>query len=112
MLIASLLMFWPYRYGQFMLPKTRRNRLSGGIGIAYFTHVVPCWMMEFSVVWTYGWFTTLQGVSFICLTLTWALETVYIWAAYMWFMAGFMNNRYGNTKFGRGIFGRKQPNQT
>lgn len=101
-LLASVFMFWPYRFGSFMLNKTRRNRLVAGCIIVYFIHVMPCWMMEFSVVWTYGWFSVLQGTSFLFLTLTWSLETLFVWLAYAWNMSGFMHNQYANTKFGRG----------
>ena len=100
--VGSVLMFWPYRYGCYMLPKRRRNKIFAGVAVTYFTHVLPCWMIEFSIVWSYGWFELLQGVSFILLTVTWILETVAVWHAYTWHMAGFMQIHYDNTLFGRG----------
>lgn len=102
MMISSVLIFWPYRYGAFMLGKTRRNRLSLGSILVYFAHIMPCWIIEFSIVWNHGWFSVLQGSSFILLTMSFIVETLVVWFAYMWFMAGFMQSSYGNTVFGRG----------
>lgn len=105
--VASVFIYWPYRYGSYMLRKRRRNLLMLGSIIVYFIHVLPCWMIEFSIVWSYGWFTLIQSVSFLFLTISWILETVGVWIAYMWHMAGFMNNNYGKTPFGLGLVGAK-----
>lgn len=100
--VASVLIFWPYRYGAYLLPHSRRNRMLAGIAVVYFLHVLPCWMMEFAVVWVYGWFTLLQGTSFILLIITWIIETVIVWLGYIWHMSGFINRNYGHTRFGQG----------
>jgi hypothetical protein len=102
LLISAVLIFWPYRFGAFMLGKTRRNRLVLGAILVYFTHILPCWMIEFSIVWNYGWFTVVQGTSFILLTMSFIVETLVVWLGYVWQMAGFMQQNYGNTVFGRG----------
>ena len=102
LLVASVLIYWPYRFGAYMLPKTRRNKLMLGAAIIYFFHVLPLWFVEFTIVWNYGWHTLIQSVSFLFLTFSWVVETLGVWYAYMWHMAGFMNKNYGNTKFGRG----------
>lgn len=85
-----------------MLGKTRRNRLAAGMVIIYFLHVMPCWMIEFSVVWNFGWFSILQGTSFIMLTMSFIVESLLVWISYVWQMAGFMQVNYSNTVFGRG----------
>ena len=102
LIIASVLMFWPYRFGSFMLPKSRRNRLLLGTAIVYTFHVLPCWVIEFSIVWNYGWFAIIQAVSFIYLTSLFILESITVWIAYIWHLSGFTQNNYGNTLFGRG----------
>ena len=102
LLFASVLIYWPYRYGNFMLRKNRRNRLMLGSVIVYFIHVLPLWIIEFNIVWNYGWLTLMQGVAFIFLTVSWILETMGVWYAYMWHMSGFMHKNYANTRFGKG----------
>lgn len=100
--LASVFMFWPYRFGNYMLPKSRRNKLFLGAFLVYFVHVLPCWIVEFSIVWNYGWHTVIQAVSFVYLTVSWIIETLSVWYGYTWHMAGFMNANYGMTRFGRG----------
>lgn len=102
LVLSSVLVYWPYRYGAFMLGKSRRNRLSLGSILVYFAHILPCWMIEFAVIWNHGWFSILQGASFILLSMSFIVETFVVWFAYMWFMAGFMQVSYGDTVFGRG----------
>jgi hypothetical protein len=100
--VASVVIYWPYRYGQLMLDKHKRNRLMFGTALVYFLHTLPLWIIEFDIVWSYGWFSVIQGVSFIFTTISWVLETLGVWYAYMWHMSSFMHNNYANTWFGRG----------
>ena len=100
--VASVLVYWPYKYHSSMLPKNRRNRLMLGSAVVYFTHVLPIWIVEFNILWTFGWLTTMQGVAFVFITISWIVETMGVWYAYMWHMSGFLNKNYGNTVFGRG----------
>jgi hypothetical protein len=102
LLVSSVLIYWPYRYGAYMLPKSRRNKMMLGLAIIYFFHVLPLWMVEFSIVWSYGWFVLIQSVSFVFLTISWCVETVGVWYAYIWHMSGFMNRNYGTTVLGIG----------
>lgn len=102
LILSAVFIFWPYRFGAFMLGKTRRNRLALGSILVYFSHILPCWMIEFAVVWNHGWFSVLQGTSFVLLTMSFIVETVVVWVSYIWHMAGFMQANYGNTVFGRG----------
>eukprot|EP00658_Telonema_sp_P-2_P060915 TRINITY_DN49697_c0_g1_i1.p1 TRINITY_DN49697_c0_g1~~TRINITY_DN49697_c0_g1_i1.p1 ORF type:complete len:171 (+),score=25.97 TRINITY_DN49697_c0_g1_i1:335-847(+) len=99
---GSLLMFWPYRYGAFMLPKNRRNKLMMGVAVSYFSHILPIWLMEFVVIWNFGWFNLIQGASFVLLTMTWSLETLGVWYMYVWQLSGYLDRHYGRTKFGQG----------
>lgn len=73
-----------------------------GSVLVYFVHVLPCWIIEFGIVWDSGWHTTLQSLSFMFLTISWIFETLAVWYGYMWHMAGFMQRYYSNTIFGRG----------
>lgn len=100
--VASVLIYWPYRYGQLMLGKHRRNRLMLGTALVYFLHVLPLWIVEFNILWTYGWIALVQGVAFIFITISWIIETLGVWYAYMWHMSSFINRNYGDTIFGRG----------
>lgn len=102
LLAASVIIYWPYRYGALMLAKHRRNRLMMGTAMIYFLHVLPLWIIEFNILWTYGWLALVQGVAFIFLTISWIIETLGVWYAYMWHMSGFMHKNYANTLFGRG----------
>ena len=99
---GSLLMFWPYRYGAFMLPKNRRNKMMIGVALSFFSHVLPLWIMDFSVIWLYGWFSLIQGASFILLTITWGLEMIGVWYMYTWQLSGYLDRHYGKSAFGQG----------
>ena len=100
--VASVAIYWPYRYGQLMLTKHRRNSLMFGTALVYFLHVLPLWIVEFNILWSYGWITIMQGVAFIFITISWIFETLGVWYAYMWHMSSFLHKNYGNTRFGRG----------
>lgn len=101
-LVASVIIYWPYRYGEMMLAKHRRNRLFIGTALIYFFHVLPIWIIEFSIAWNYGWLSLVQGVAIVFVTISWVLETLGVWYSYMWYMSSFMHNNYANTAFGRG----------
>lgn len=101
-LLGSVLMFWPYRYGAFMLPRNRRNKLLYGVSVSYFSHVLPLWIIELIIIWNYGWFVMIQSISFILLTMTCILETIAVWHFYIWHMSGYIHRTYGGTRFGLG----------
>jgi hypothetical protein len=94
-LFASVLIYWPYRYGSFMLDKNKRNRLMIGSALVYFFHVLPLWVIEFDILWSYGWMSEVQGVSFCFLSVSWIIETLGVWYAYIWHMSGYMNKNHG-----------------
>ncbi len=100
--VASVLIYWPYKYHASMLPKNRRNRLMLGSVLVYFTHVLPIWIIEFGILWTYGWLTLMQGIAFIFITVSWIVETLGVWYGYIWYASGFLQKNYGDTVFGRG----------
>ena len=102
LMVSSVFIYWPYRFGAYMLPKTRRNKLMTGLFIIYFLHVLPLWIVEFGIIWNYGWHTLLQSVCFVFLTISWVLETLGVWYGYAWHMAGFFQKNYGNSALGRG----------
>ena len=102
MFVASSIIYWPYRYGQLMLAKHRRNRIMAGTALVYFMHVLPLWIAEFTILWSYGWISLIQGVAFIYTTISWVIESLGVWYAYMWHVSSFLNKNYGDTPFGRG----------
>lgn len=99
-LVGSLFMYASYRWAAFLREKSRRNRMLSGAAIAYLTHILPLWIMEFGIVWSYGWMTLLQGVHFVFLSVLWVVETLVVWLAYTWHGSGLLHEKYGNTMFG------------
>jgi hypothetical protein len=99
-LIGSLYMYGSYRWAAFLREKSRRNRLLTGIAVSYITHILPLWIMEFGIVWTYGWMTLLQGTHFVFLSIIWFAETLLVWLSFAWHGAGLLHEKYGDTMFG------------
>ena len=99
-LIGSLYMFASYRWSSFLREKSRRNRVLSGAAIAYMSHILPLWIMEFGFVWTYGWMTLLQAVHFVFLSMIWIVETLIVWLGYTWHASGLLHEKYGDTMFG------------
>jgi hypothetical protein len=99
-LIGSLYMYAAYRWAAFLREKSRRNRMLSGAAIAYLSHILPLWIIEFSIIWEYGWMTLLQGAHFVFLSMIWICETLLVWLAYTWHASGFLHQKYGSTMFG------------
>ena len=96
LLISAVFMFWPYRYGHCMLVSKRRDRFTTGIFIVYFLRDLPCWIIEFQVIWKHGFMSEIQGISFIVATITFAFATFVVWFKYTWRMAKYFQEMYGH----------------
>jgi hypothetical protein len=99
-LFGSLYLYASYRWAAFLREKSRRNRVLSGVAIVYLSHVLPLWIMEFGIIWTYGWMSLLQSAHFVFLSVIWILETLTVWLAYTWHGAGLLHEKYGSTMFG------------
>eukprot|EP00760_Papus_ankaliazontas_P028824 PhM_4_TR4004/c0_g3_i1/m.102906 len=98
--ISSVFMFWPYRYGHCMLAKRRRQRISIGVLFVYFFRDSPCWFIELYVLWTHGFVSEIQGISFMLTAITWSIGTLIVWYRYMWTMAKYFQSIYGDEDAG------------
>ena len=96
LVIGSPFLFWPYHYGPQMPPRTRRNCVFLCLAIVYFSHDFPLWLMEFYMVWQYGWINKLQGISLFLLTFTTAFGTFGVWLGYAWKMSKLCHKYFGS----------------
>lgn len=101
-LFASPFMFLPYRYGQQMSPRDRRNSMIACMGAVFLLHDFPLWLMEFWMVWEWGWIHVLQGVSVILLTFTTAFGFFGVWLGYAWKMSKVLQTQFGSAAFNVG----------
>ena len=93
--LASPFLFWPYRYGRQMKPRSIRNAIISCIVIVFFTHDFPLWLIEFWMVWQFGWIYEVQGISIILLTITTAWGTFCVWLAYSWKLSKLLQVQFG-----------------
>jgi hypothetical protein len=98
-LFASPFMFLPYRYGQRMSPRERRNSTIVCIVQVFVLHDFPLWLMEFWMVWQWGWIHELQGISIILLTSTTAVGFFGVWLGYPWKMSKVLQTYFGSAAF-------------
>eukprot|EP01061_Rhynchopus_euleeides_P032806 TRINITY_DN54608_c0_g1_i1.p1 TRINITY_DN54608_c0_g1~~TRINITY_DN54608_c0_g1_i1.p1 ORF type:complete len:186 (+),score=55.21 TRINITY_DN54608_c0_g1_i1:193-750(+) len=96
--IGSVLMFWPYRYYHQMLASSRRNRIMAGVYTIFLSRDLPCWLMEFWVVWKHGWIHVLQGVSVLLTTVSFGLGLVMCWLIYTWKLAKYLEHQFGSSE--------------
>ena len=98
-IVASPCIFFPYYYGRDLEYKVRRNFTVMGIGISWLVHDMPLWFIEFNVVWNYGWVHLLQGVSFLLISIAFAIGFFAVWLGYTWKMSKFLQNQFGGSDF-------------
>lgn len=101
-LVASPFMFLPYRYGERMTPRDRRNSMIICIFAVFLLHDFPLWMMEFWIVWQWGWIHVLQGVSIVLLTCTTAFGFFGVWLGYAWKVSKVLQTHFGSAAFNVG----------
>ena len=94
-LIASPFLFWSYRYSNQMPPKTRRNCFFFAVGVAFLTHDFPLWLMEFWMVWQFGWMHVIQGMSIFLLTFTTLVGLFSVWLGYAWKLSRQLQHYFG-----------------
>lgn len=104
-IVASPFLYWPYKYGPQMPPRTRRNCIFFSMSVVFFLHDFPLWCMEFWMVWQYGWITILQGISIVVLTFTTALGTFGVWLGYAWKMSKILQRYFGSSSVSGGNLG-------
>ena len=93
---ASACWMQVYRFGHEMLPNERRRRITLGFALIYFPHILPCWIVEAYLVHLHGFLCNTQCLCFIISTVTWITFSMCIWLSYTWFMARFLNFRFGD----------------
>lgn len=93
--IGSPFIFWPYRYGQQMTAKSRRNCIFFGVASAWLTHDFPLWLIEFWIAWQYGFLFELQGICLMVLSISTAVGAFTVWLGYAWKMAKACQRYYG-----------------
>ena len=98
-IFASPFLFWPYRYGKQMPARVRRNCVFLCLVIVFFTHDFPLWLMEFFMVWRYGWIHVLQGVSLLVLTWTTAIGLFGVWLGYTWKVSKLLQRQFGSSNY-------------
>eukprot|EP01059_Diplonema_ambulator_P035212 TRINITY_DN8206_c0_g1_i1.p1 TRINITY_DN8206_c0_g1~~TRINITY_DN8206_c0_g1_i1.p1 ORF type:complete len:187 (+),score=15.08 TRINITY_DN8206_c0_g1_i1:39-599(+) len=96
--IGSVLMFWPYRYYHQMLASSRRNRIMAGVYTIFFSRDLPCWFMEFWVLWKYGWIHILQGISVLLTTCSFGFGLIMCWLIYTWKLAKYLEQHFGSSQ--------------
>jgi hypothetical protein len=97
--VGSPFMFMPYRYGLQMTPRGRRNNAILCMVIVFVLHDFPLWLMEFWMVWAWGWIHVLQGVSVVILTGTTAFGFFGVWLGYAWKMSKLLQEKFGSAAF-------------
>jgi hypothetical protein len=99
---GSPFMFLPYRYGNRMSPRERRNASIACVMTVFLLHDFPLWIMEFWMVWQWGWINILQGVSVLLLTFTTAVGFFGVWLGYAWKMSKLLQVYFGSSAFNVG----------
>ena len=95
-ILSSPFLFMPYRYGAQMTKRSRRNSSIACMGTVFLLHDWPLWLMEFYIVWQYGWIHVLQGVSISLLTITTTFGFFGVWLGYAWKVARVLQQYYGS----------------
>eukprot|EP00754_Rhynchopus_humris_P044059 Rhum_TRINITY_DN3758_c0_g1::Rhum_TRINITY_DN3758_c0_g1_i1::g.11955::m.11955 len=96
--VGGVLMFWPYRYYHQMLPSSRRNRIMAGVYTIFLVRDFPCWLIEFWVLWKFGWLHVLQGISVLLTTVSFALGLLICWLIYTWKVAKILEHQFGSSQ--------------
>ena len=96
--VGSVLMFWPYRYYHQMLDSSRRNRIMAGVYTIFLVRDFPCWLMEFWVLWKYGWISVIQGISVMLATFSFAFGLIMCWLIYTWKIAKILEKQFGSSE--------------
>ena len=98
-IFASPFMFLPYRYGEQMTTRSKRNSAILCMMTVFLLHDFPLWLMEFWMVWQWGWIHILQGVSIIILTGTTTFGFFGVWLGYAWKVSKLLQTYFGSTSF-------------
>ena len=101
-LLASPFLFWPYRYGPQMPPRTRRNCIFFAMCMCFLFHDFPLWLLEFWFIWQYGWLHIIQGISIFTLTASTAIGFFAVWLGYAWKMSKALQIYWGNANYNVG----------
>jgi len=94
-LIGSVLMFWSYHRMHCLKRSCRRNRLFGGVALVFLFRDLPCFLIEFWIVWKYGWMHILQGISVMLTTFSFSISLLMVWFIWAWKAAKCLELNYG-----------------
>eukprot|EP01063_Lacrimia_lanifica_P025324 TRINITY_DN3310_c0_g1_i1.p3 TRINITY_DN3310_c0_g1~~TRINITY_DN3310_c0_g1_i1.p3 ORF type:complete len:186 (+),score=60.85 TRINITY_DN3310_c0_g1_i1:75-632(+) len=97
LLFGSVLMFWPYRYYHQMIASSRRNRIMAGVYTIFLARDFPCWLIEFWVLWKYGWMHVIQGISVMLATISFSFGLIMCWLLYAWKLAKYLEHQFGSS---------------
>jgi len=79
---------------RFMQQEPRaRHYLWYGIAAVYFFADKPLFIIEFYIVYHFGYHHLLQTCSFLLKTISWLLGSVVVWVSYVWWMSRKLQNR-------------------
>ncbi len=110
-LIASPFLFMPYHYKDLMEYKARRNYTVLCIAISWLLHDLPIWVIEFWIVWNFGWIHIVQGMSLILVSVAFISGFFAVWIGYTWKMSKLLQTHFGGSLFNVAPIGGGGPMQ-
>eukprot|EP00662_Eupelagonemidae_sp_cell21_P016350 gene16350-57019_t len=62
----------------------------------WFYDHLPCFLMEFWVVWKYGWIHILQGISVLLTSFSFSMSLLMVWFIWAWKLAKVLEMNFGS----------------
>jgi hypothetical protein len=99
LLLGSPWIFMAYYFGSQLNYRQRRNATVLGLVISFVFHDFALWVMDFYVVWNYGWIHLLQGTSFVLLCVSATVGFFGLWLGYAWKVSKILQQHFSANAF-------------